>query len=63
MNKLIIVNYAWDKAVQKHEQNRESPTDDCLEQWFSTFLTLRPFNTVPHAVVTPDHNMISIATS
>ena len=24
-----------------------------LDQWFSTFLTLRPFNTVPHVVVTP----------
>ena len=26
---------------------------DTLEQWFSPFLALRPFNTVPHAVVTP----------
>lgn len=29
-------------------------------QWFSTFLTLGPFNTVPHTVVNPDthHEMI-----
>jgi hypothetical protein len=26
---------------------------DDVVQWFSTFLVLRPFNTVPHAVVTP----------
>ena len=31
-----------------------------LEQRFSTFLMLRPFNTVPHVVVTPNHNIISI---
>jgi hypothetical protein len=24
-----------------------------LEQWFSTFLMLQPFNTAPHGVVTP----------
>lgn len=26
-----------------------------LEQWLSTILTLRPFNPVPHVVVTPNH--------
>ena len=34
-----------------------------LEPWLSTFLTLWPFNTVPRAVVTPDHNIILVATS
>jgi hypothetical protein len=32
-----------------------------LGQWFSTFLMLRPFNTVPHSVVTPNqgaHNSL-----
>ena len=29
-----------------------------VEQWFSTFLILRPFNTVPHLVVTPNHKII-----
>jgi hypothetical protein len=30
-----------------------------LEQWFSTFLVLQLFNTVPHAVVTlPTHRKI-----
>jgi hypothetical protein len=24
-----------------------------LDQWFSTFLMLQPFSTVPHVVVTP----------
>ena len=33
---------------------------DPLEQWFSTFLMLRPFNTVPHVVVTPNHEVISL---
>jgi hypothetical protein len=27
-----------------------------LNQWFSTFLVLQPFNTVPHVVVTRPHN-------
>lgn len=31
-----------------------------LEQWFSTFAMLRPFNTVPHVEVTPRHNVISL---
>ena len=34
-----------------------------LELWFSTFLTLRPFNIAPHVVVTPNHKIIVIATS
>jgi hypothetical protein len=34
-----------------------------LEQWLSTFLRLRPFDTIPHSVVTPDHKSIFIATS
>lgn len=29
-----------------------------LEQWFSAFLILQPFSTVPHAVVTPMTNKI-----
>jgi hypothetical protein len=36
----------------------------CLEQWFSTFLMPRSFNTVPpHVVATPNHKNIFIATS
>ena len=27
-------------------------------QWLSTFLMLRPFNTVPHVVVTSNHKII-----
>jgi hypothetical protein len=34
-----------------------------LSQWFSTFLMLQPSNTVPHAVVTPNHKNIFLATS
>ena len=33
-----------------------------LEQWFSTFLMLKPFSIVPHVVLTPKHK-IAIATS
>lgn len=32
-------------------------------QWVSTFLTMQHFNTVPHAAVTPNHKVISVATS
>lgn len=31
-----------------------------LEQWFSTFIMLRPFNTAPHVVVIPKHKVISL---
>ena len=34
-----------------------------LQQWFSTFLMMRPFNTVPHVVATPNHQIIFLATS
>jgi hypothetical protein len=34
-----------------------------LEQWFSTFLMLWPFNTAPHVVVTSDRKFIFVATS
>jgi hypothetical protein len=33
------------------------------EQWFSAFLTLRPFKTVPRLVVTLNHKIIFVATS
>jgi hypothetical protein len=33
------------------------------KQWFSTFLRLHPFNAAPHAVVTPNHEVIFIAAS
>ena len=32
-------------------------------RWFSTFRMLRPFNTVPHVVVTPNHKINFLATS
>lgn len=31
----------------------------CFDQWFSTFLILQSFNTVPHAVVAHNHKIIS----
>lgn len=34
-----------------------------LEQSFSTLLTLQPFKTVPHVVVTSSNKIISVATS
>lgn len=33
---------------------------DPLEQWFSIFLMLKPFDTVLHIVVTPNHKAISL---
>ena len=29
-------------------------------QWFSTFLKLQPFNTVPYVVMTPNHRIIPL---
>lgn len=34
-----------------------------LEQWFSPFLMLQPFNSFPQAVVTPNRKIIFDATS
>lgn len=34
---------------------------DAIDQRFSTVLMLRPFNTVPHVVVTPNHSIIFVA--
>ena len=34
-----------------------------LEQQFSTFLMLQPFNTVPHVVMTPNNKMVFTALS
>ena len=32
-------------------------------QWFTAFLMLWPFNSVPHVVVTPNHKIIFVTTS
>ena len=37
----------------------ESSLAHLLEEWFSTFLMMQPFNTVPHAVGTPNHKVLS----
>ena len=34
-----------------------------LQQWFSTFPMLRPFSSVPRVVMTPNHNIVFVATS
>ena len=31
-----------------------------LMQWFSMFLILRPFNSIPHVVITPNHKIVSL---
>ena len=36
---------------------------ESVKQWFSTFLMLQPFNTVPRVVVTPNQNVVFIATA
>ena len=35
------------------------PSLQPLDEWFSAFLTLWPFNTVPHVVVTPTITLFS----
>jgi hypothetical protein len=59
------------EARRKCEKGRKTGKDmklsilgfSVLEQWFSTFLMLLPFNTVPHVVLIPNHKIIFIATS
>jgi hypothetical protein len=34
-----------------------------LDQWFSTFLTLQPFNTAPHVVVMANHKFFVVVVS
>lgn len=36
---------------------------EILEQWFLTFLMLRPFNTVSRVVATPNRKIIFVATT
>lgn len=36
---------------------------EALDNRFSTFLTVRPSNAVPHVVVTPSHKIIFVAIS
>ena len=64
-------------AVKSHrkerhcEPNLASSSYSCIThnthlfrlQWFLSFLVLQPFNIVSHVVVTPNHNIIFIATS
>jgi hypothetical protein len=41
----------------------EVKQQDCLKQWFSTFLVLGPFNIVLHVVLISDYKIIIVATS
>ena len=53
----------WRQIFRKNLGKFEKCVKESLEQWFSTFLMLWPFNTVPHVVVTPNHKIIFVATS
>jgi hypothetical protein len=50
-----------ERASLRQEENEQRDLD--LEQWFSAFLILGHLNTVLHAVVTPKHTIIFVATS
>lgn len=50
-------NPSWHPQAQ---QATGCTGNEPLEQRSSTFLTLRPFNTVPHVVMTPNHKIISL---
>jgi hypothetical protein len=41
----------------------KQPAEEELMRRFSTFLMLGPLNTLPHAVVTPDHKIVLVAVS
>ena len=53
---LILINF-YNKMPKKYYRLFT------LGQWFSTFLTPWPFNTVPHVVETPNHKTSLVATS
>lgn len=44
----------WTRKVKP----KMNPKSVCLYLWFSTFLTVQPFNIVPHVLVTPNLNII-----
>lgn len=46
-----------------HQLGIKSSIQEPLEHWFSTFRMLRPFSTVPHGGVTPNHEVISLPPS
>lgn len=56
------VFHALGKGIPEAEPQTHGPGVS-LEQRPSTFLMLRPFHTVPHVVVIPNHTVIFIATS
>lgn len=54
------------RTQQGPSASLRSPGQTFLKQWVSTFLIflmLQLFNTVLHAVLTPEHKVIFIATS
>ncbi len=50
-------------CIHRQTSGCDLPVHVPVDQWFSTFLMPRPFNTVPHVVVTPNHKIIFVATS
>jgi hypothetical protein len=56
--------YLWSRLVRKSQwwarKLGQTLTFVCLGQWFSIFLTLQLYNTVPHVVVTHNHKTIFI---
>jgi hypothetical protein len=51
-------------VVLGNDDEEEEYNEICqgLKQCLSTFPMLQPFNTIPHAVVMPNHKIIFIAT-
>jgi hypothetical protein len=51
------------KIVSENKEMYEIKSQEetaLLKQWFSAFLVLRPFNTVPCVVVTPNHKVTGV---
>ena len=60
---MLYISQSTDYILMKSYDHEPNLTLH-LEQWFSTFLMPRSFNTVPpHVVATPNHKNIFIATS
>lgn len=50
----------WKEEITVFPQSDSHSLSVPLERWFPIFPMLRPFNTVPHAVLTPNHNVIPL---
>jgi len=52
--------WSWSRGRAKKRKEGFKLIEYSLVQWLSTFVVLRPYNTVPHVSVTPHHKIIAL---